>query len=123
MTSTSAITGTGLKKWTPTKRPASGAACASRVIGMEEVLDARIASCASSAPTLAKMVRLISSRSVAASITNWQAASSEERRVGKECVSTFRTRWSPYHYKTKKSPINYELTSLTTTLIHTRAPH
>src|SRR3546814_11140567 len=24
---------------------------------------------------------------------------SEERRVGKECVSTFRTRWSPYHYK------------------------
>src|SRR3546814_20308790 len=22
---------------------------------------------------------------------------SEERRVGKECVSTFRTRWSPYH--------------------------
>src|SRR3546814_6885504 len=23
--------------------------------------------------------------------------SSEERRVGKECVSTFRARWSPYH--------------------------
>src|SRR3546814_14183851 len=23
---------------------------------------------------------------------------SEERRVGKECVSTFRSRWSPYHY-------------------------
>src|SRR3546814_20548798 len=22
---------------------------------------------------------------------------SEERRVGKECVSTFRTRWSPHH--------------------------
>src|SRR3546814_11793474 len=22
---------------------------------------------------------------------------SEERRVGKECVSKFRTRWSPYH--------------------------
>src|SRR3546814_13101349 len=22
---------------------------------------------------------------------------SEERRVGKECVSTFRSRWSPYH--------------------------
>src|SRR3546814_12705587 len=22
---------------------------------------------------------------------------SEERRVGKECVSTFSTRWSPYH--------------------------
>src|SRR3546814_15679918 len=24
-------------------------------------------------------------------------ARSEERRVGKECVSTFRSRWSPYH--------------------------
>src|SRR3546814_12728833 len=26
-------------------------------------------------------------------------ARSEERRVGKECVSTCTTRWSPYHYK------------------------
>src|SRR3546814_16617174 len=26
---------------------------------------------------------------------------SEARRVGKECVSTFRSRWSRYHYKTK----------------------
>src|SRR3546814_17458569 len=25
-------------------------------------------------------------------------ARSEERRVGKECVSTCRSRWSPYHY-------------------------
>src|SRR3546814_13158375 len=24
---------------------------------------------------------------------------SEERRVGKECVSTCRSRWAPYHYK------------------------
>src|SRR3546814_14267128 len=24
---------------------------------------------------------------------------SDERRVGKECVRTFRHRWSPYHYK------------------------
>src|SRR3546814_19940156 len=30
------------------------------------------------------------------------AARSEERRVGKECVSTCRSRWSPYHYKNKK---------------------
>src|SRR3546814_10411683 len=29
---------------------------------------------------------------------------SEERRVGKECVSTCRSRWSPYHYK--KQPYN-----------------
>src|SRR3546814_12119720 len=27
------------------------------------------------------------------------AARSEERRVGKECVSTCRSRWSPYHEK------------------------
>src|SRR3546814_12975580 len=27
---------------------------------------------------------------------------SEERRVGKECVSTCRSRWSPYHYKNKQ---------------------
>src|SRR3546814_14503481 len=28
-----------------------------------------------------------------------QRIRSEERRVGKECVSTCRSRWSPYHYK------------------------
>src|SRR3546814_16488640 len=27
---------------------------------------------------------------------------SEERRVGKECVSTCRSRWAQYHYKKKK---------------------
>src|SRR3546814_18556642 len=27
---------------------------------------------------------------------------SEERRVGKECVSTCKSRWSPSHYKQKK---------------------
>src|SRR3546814_12662157 len=33
---------------------------------------------------------------------------SEERRVGKECVSTCRSRWSPYHSKkkTKKKNVN-----------------
>src|SRR3546814_18313126 len=30
-----------------------------------------------------------------------QDRSSEERRVGKECVRTFRSRWSPYHSKKK----------------------
>src|SRR3546814_19299180 len=30
---------------------------------------------------------------------------SEERRVGKECVSTCRSRWSPYHYKKKTQHI------------------
>src|SRR3546814_12324376 len=28
---------------------------------------------------------------------------SEARRVGKECVSTIRSRWSPEHYKKKKT--------------------
>src|SRR3546814_19835068 len=27
----------------------------------------------------------------------WAQRRSEERRVGKECVSTCRSRWSPYH--------------------------
>src|SRR3546814_11251346 len=31
---------------------------------------------------------------------------SEERRVGKECVSTCRSRWSPYHYKKKNIKIS-----------------
>src|SRR3546814_19716512 len=31
---------------------------------------------------------------------------SEERRVGKECVSTCRSRWSPYHEKKKNITVN-----------------
>src|SRR3546814_20836563 len=33
---------------------------------------------------------------------------SEERRVGKECVSTFSSRWSLYHYK-KKIKVSYQI--------------
>src|SRR3546814_7073131 len=33
--------------------------------------------------------------------TQTAGSSSEERRVGKECVSTCRSRWSPYHSKKK----------------------
>src|SRR3546814_14299037 len=36
-------------------------------------------------------------------------ARSEERRVGKECVSPCRSRWSPYHEK-KKSMMNHRRT-------------
>src|SRR3546814_7765047 len=36
-----------------------------------------------------------------ASMAAAQAARSEERRDGKECVSTCRSRWSPYHLKHK----------------------
>src|SRR3546814_19716804 len=35
-----------------------------------------------------------------------RAARSEERRVGNECVSTCRSRWSPYHYKKKQDTCN-----------------
>src|SRR6056297_3996075 len=31
------------------------------------------------------------------------SSGSEERRVGKECVSTCRSRWSPYHLNKKKT--------------------
>src|SRR3546814_14809693 len=31
---------------------------------------------------------------------------SEERRVGKECVSTCRSRWSPYHSKKKAKQLD-----------------
>src|SRR3546814_15766368 len=39
---------------------------------------------------------------------------SEERRVGKECVSTCRSRWSPYHskktkYTNSESPERYRI--------------
>src|SRR3546814_19295973 len=40
---------------------------------------------------------------------------SEERRVGKECVSTCRSRWSPYHYKNNPQTNN---TKNTTRLNH-----
>src|SRR3546814_15936415 len=33
---------------------------------------------------------------------NAEQARSEERRVGQECVSTCRSRWSPYHSKKNK---------------------
>src|SRR3546814_17372504 len=35
-------------------------------------------------------------------ITKKMRVRSEERRVGKECVSTCRSRWSAYHSKQKK---------------------
>src|SRR3546814_19473483 len=43
---------------------------------------------------------------------------SEERRVGKECVSTCRSRWSPYHsqthYQTQQTLCNLILQAMTT---------
>src|SRR3546814_7113793 len=45
------------------------------------------------------------SRSTCATSARSPGGRSEERRVGKECVSTCRSRWSPYHSK-KKSEVN-----------------
>src|SRR3546814_20341312 len=39
------------------------------------------------------------------------AGRSEERRVGKECVSTCRSRWSPYHYKKNTCTTIYDYIS------------
>src|SRR3546814_13633826 len=39
---------------------------------------------------------------------------SEERRVGKECVSTCRSRWSPYHKKNKLLTVRDEAMMQTT---------
>src|SRR3546814_16930355 len=42
------------------------------------------------------------SRARSSTASSRPASSSEERRVGKECVSTCRSRCSPYHEKKKK---------------------
>src|SRR3546814_16212957 len=43
---------------------------------------------------------------VAATAFEQETARSEARRVGKECVSTCRSRWSPSHYN-KKTTLHY----------------
>src|SRR3546814_17093922 len=43
-----------------------------------------------------------------------RTARSEERRVGKACVSTGRSRWSPYHKKQ-----NYKMSKSSTTILKT----
>src|SRR3546814_15193453 len=39
-----------------------------------------------------------------------QEGRSEERRVGKECVSTCRSRWSPYHSTKKRTDVERRYT-------------
>src|SRR3546814_3194233 len=57
--------------------------------------------CAGSPATVRDFVADQIGRSGANYLVSWMAfgdmARSEERRVGKECVSTCRSRWSPYH--------------------------
>src|SRR3546814_20017030 len=44
---------------------------------------------------------------------------SEERRVGKECVSTCRSRWSPYHYKKTENSSMSVLRCIQSSHLHT----
>src|SRR3546814_18214882 len=43
------------------------------------------------------MAALLSPAVAAGGVVRYEAERSEERRGGKECVSTGRSRWSPYH--------------------------
>src|SRR3546814_8460643 len=55
--------------------------------------------CSSDLASLASSLLRLSNFSVPETIGSQESYSerSEERRVGKECVSTCRSRWSPYH--------------------------
>src|SRR3546814_16710383 len=55
-----------------------------------------------SEPRRAKSDRCEEKRQRAAG-SETEGGRSEERRVGKECVSTCRSRWSPYPYKNKNT--------------------
>ncbi|OGA12362.1 MAG: hypothetical protein A3H33_03075 [Betaproteobacteria bacterium RIFCSPLOWO2_02_FULL_65_20] len=68
ISSTSCMTGTGLKKCIPITRSASPVAAASRVMEIEEVLVARIVRSPASAASCRKILSLSSRFSVAASI-------------------------------------------------------
>src|SRR3546814_15579350 len=59
-----------------------------------------------------QIVRLVESlgvyrQHVAERVQRARIVRSEERRVGKECVSTCRSRWSPYHSKKKSQYIRH----------------
>src|SRR3546814_12830768 len=55
-------------------------------------------------------------RRAAASLSPLLLIRSEERRVGKECVSTCRFRWSPYHYKKINHTHNHQKRNTTCVL-------
>src|SRR3546814_19591954 len=55
------------------------------------------------APATGDVVTVACGARACLNVAGQQGQRSEERRVGKECVSTCRSRWSPYHYKKKKT--------------------
>src|SRR6516165_8446600 len=82
MSSTSSMSGTGFMKWMPMKRSGRSVEEASRVIEIDDVLLPMMASGLSSGQTLAKIVRLISSFSVAASMTRSQSPKASSVSAG-----------------------------------------
>src|SRR3546814_19559475 len=67
---------------------------------VQEVLDGRSASNVRAEPLRFAFTGLITcGHCGCAVVAQMQRGRSEERRVGKECVSTCRSRWSPYHSK------------------------
>src|SRR3546814_3603200 len=53
--------------------------------------------CSSDLSVVTRTASSISTTQLSATDVRSHASRSEERRVGKECVSTCRSRWSPYH--------------------------
>src|ERR1700722_708380 len=76
MTSTSRMAGTGLKKCSPTRRLGLVRSAASAVGDREEVLDARMASAATTRSSSANSARFTANSSMTASMTTAQPASS-----------------------------------------------
>ena len=75
-TSTSCMSGTGLKKWSPTKRVGRLVAAAISVIDSEDVFEAKMAVGATTASRAANTSRLAARFSIAASITRSRSAKS-----------------------------------------------
>src|SRR3546814_7276399 len=63
-----------------------------RIVVMSATLDGERLAVFRDAPRLSS-----AGRSFAVQIAHFPTRSSEERRVGKGCVRTCRSRWSPYH--------------------------
>src|SRR3546814_11811495 len=55
----------------------------------------------SGSPGLAPTLPTLSGEDIHLQIANTHFTRSAGRRVGRECVSTCRYRWTPYHYKKK----------------------
>src|SRR3546814_17040255 len=77
-----------------------------RLLGAVVVEDARLADAGFGGHRLQGQPRGAVARHHALGGVQHRVPRSEERRVGKECVSTCRSRWSPYHSKKKKQNTN-----------------